>query len=72
MAKTKLPGEVIKTIPAKKGKWEVYKYVANKVTGFKAYGNRLIAKNGNIICNNKDFNQLAGALKNIRSVKASA
>lgn len=72
MAKKKLPGEVIKTIAAKKGRWEIYKYVTNPKSGMKAYGNRLVSRNGNVICGNKDFNSVAGAMKNIRAVKASA
>lgn len=65
-------GEVVKTIKAKKGRWEIYKYVENKKTGMKCYGTRLIARNGNLICGNMGFNQLAGAMKNIRAIKASA
>jgi uncharacterized protein YegP (UPF0339 family) len=65
-------GEVVKIIPAKKGRWEIYKHVQNKKTGEKCYGTRLIARNGNLICGNTGFNQMAGAIKNIKAIKASA
>jgi len=65
-------GEVVKTIKAKKGRWEIYKYVENKKAGEKCYGTRLIAGNGNLICGNTGFNQMAGAIKNIKAIKASA
>lgn len=68
-SKTKRPGKVIATLPAKKGKWEIYSY---HLKGKIQYGNRLIAKNGNLICSNGGFNIKASAIKNVKAVKASA
>ena len=65
-AKNKRPGIVVKIIKAKKGKWEIYKMKDG------TFGNRLISRNGYLICSNKDFNRVESALKNIRAVQASA
>lgn len=71
MAKPKIkrPGKVLKVIAGKKGKWEIYK---TTVKGKTVFGNRLIARNGNLICSNQGFNKPAGAIKNVNAVRASA
>lgn len=63
---------IVKTIKTKKGKWEIYRYTKKK-TGKTVirFGNRLMANNGNNICNNKDFNTQYGSLKNIKAVQAT-
>lgn len=78
---------IVRALPAKKGRWEIYASRAPKAkkavtftakngttyTGFFEFGTRLIAKNGNLICGNlKQFNAIAGAVKNINAVKNSA
>ena len=56
---------VVKIIPAKKGRWEIYQ-------SGKQFGTRLLARNGKLICGNTGFNTVAGAVKNIKSIQASA
>lgn len=51
----------------KKGKW--YTLRDRKKLN---YFNRLVSRNGKIICNNGGFNTVASALKNIKAVQASA
>lgn len=70
--------DVVKVIPAKKGRWEIYVTVEiiplkrNKSVIKKQYGTRLISRNGKIICGNTGFNTIAIAKKNIKAVQASA
>jgi len=61
--------KTIETIFTAKGRWEIYSYQSK---GKKLYGNRLIARNGNIICGNKDFNQKSSAIKNMKAVRRCA
>lgn len=75
---TKTATDVVKVIPAKKGRWEIY--VSEETTWPKnlvarvarQYGTRLISRNGKIICGNTGFNTIAIAKKNIKAVQASA
>jgi len=60
--------EVVATLPAKKGKWEIYKSLSS---GVRTYGTRLLSRNGKLICGNTGFNTLASAKKNIKAVVAS-
>ncbi len=70
--------DVVKTIPATKGRWEIY--VSNEIilgSGKRSfvsqqYGTRLISRNGKIICGNTGFNSVRNAVKNIKAVRASA
>lgn len=70
--------DVVKVIPAKKGRWEIYVTVeAIHTKKFNTiikeqYGTRLISRNGKIICGNTGFNTIAIAKKNIKAVQASA
>lgn len=59
------PGTVVKTHKGKRGMWEIYRMKDG------TYGNRLISRNGLIICGNKGFNKLANAVKNMRAVQSS-
>ena len=65
---TKRTGKTVATFKAKKGKWEVYRYT---LKGKRQYGNRLVARNGNLICSNAGFNTKQGAVKNMKAVIAS-
>lgn len=85
--KTKLKGIVARRFKATKGYWEVvavHNSKLKKAVRFKAvnettyegyyeFMTRLIARNGNELCNNpRQFNSIRAALKNIMAVKASA
>lgn len=76
---------IVKTLPATKGKWEIYAYHNSKAkkettykigektfTGFFEYGNRLIKRNGRVVTGNKGFNTVRIATDNIGVVKTSA
>jgi len=69
-AKTTRPGTVANQYKTSSGcKWEIYHYLSKYV---KLWGNRLIHRNGNLICSNKDFNTKTSAVKNMRSVSKNA
>jgi len=84
--KKKRPGIVVRIISAKKGHWEVYAYLVSGTKfcqgfkdvdgklwhGYYTFGTRLISNNGKQIADNKDFNNITIARKNIKAVKNSA
>jgi uncharacterized protein YegP (UPF0339 family) len=58
---------IVATTLGKKGKWFTLRD-RKKLN----YFNRLVSRNGKIICNNYGFNSIASAKKNIKAVQASA
>lgn len=59
------PGTVVHKYKGKRGTWEIYRMKDG------SYGNRLISRNGLIICGNKGFNVAKNAIKNMRAVQSS-
>lgn len=86
MAKKKRSGILVKVIPGKKGYWEIFAVYNSKrkksirfkgvdgktYEGYYEFATRLISRNGNLLSTNpKQFNQIAGGVKNIMAVKNS-
>lgn len=67
--KSKKIGKTIKKIKGKGGIWEVYSY---NVKSKKFFANRLVAKNGWIVCTNNGFTTLKNAELNIEKVQKLA
>lgn len=67
--KSKKTGTTIEKVQGKKAYWEVYSYKKNGKTFF---GNRLVSKNGWIVCSNDGFISRINCLKNIEKVKTLA
>lgn len=66
--------EVVAVLNPKRKKIIRFKDVGGKIhSGPYEFATRLVARNGNVLCiNPRQFNTIAGALKNIKSVKNSA
>jgi len=63
--KQKKTGKTIEKIKGKKATWEIYVSITK---GVKTYGNRLVSKNGYIICNNWGFKTQLSCLNNIKAI----
>lgn len=66
--KQKKTGKIVKKIKAKKSTWEVYQYKDKSKTYF---GNRLVRLNGYIILDNKGFQNIQSAERNIGVITKS-
>jgi len=67
--KSKKTGKILSTIKGKKANWEMFTYIRKGTT---YYGNRLVSKNGWIVCTNDGFISKKACLLNIKKVKTLA